>query len=59
MIDQVQEKYVDIKFVRTADMVADIMTKPLPSPAFNRHANVMLRTREEEEVYDAVSIVEE
>ena len=50
MIDQVHSKYVDIKFVRTADMVADIMTKPLPSPAFNRHANVMLRTRDEEEV---------
>ena len=37
LLDCIQEKELKIKFVRSMEMLADMLTKPLPLPAFRRH----------------------
>jgi hypothetical protein len=39
----VRSGIINIQFVSGHDNVADIFTKPLPKPAFNRHANTILQ----------------
>jgi len=39
--EKVESKEVEIKYISTSDMVADILTKPLPRPAFAKHVEAM------------------
>ena len=43
LLDCIQEKELKIKFVRSMEMLADMLTKPLPLPAFRRHVETLMR----------------
>ena len=42
IIQQVREGRVQVGYCGTADMVADVFTKPLTAPIFAKHANVLI-----------------
>jgi hypothetical protein len=43
--EQVERQRVSVAFCPTKDMTADIMTKPLPRPAFIRHRDKLVVPR--------------
>ena len=43
--EQVERQRVSVAFCPTEDMIADIMTKPLPRPAFIRHREKLVVPR--------------
>eukprot|EP00961_Rhodomonas_salina_P285724 3861192-Rhodomonas_salina.5 len=45
-IDQVEKGNVELQYMKTADMTADIMTKALPRDAHLRHTRTLMGMRE-------------
>ena len=43
LLDCIMEKEITVQFVRSVEMLADALTKPLPLPAFRGHVNTLMR----------------
>ena len=44
--DLVERGVVEFKYVKSADNIADIFTKPLPRAAYNKHATKLIDYRD-------------